>query len=62
MGARREGRGSASKGRWSCGWGRYPARVLFGDSVTVTVVVIGCVLVLVAAVIGIVRLARGKKE
>lgn len=42
--------------------GRYPARVLLGDSVTVTVVVIGCVLVLVAAVIGIVRLARGKKE
>lgn len=36
--------------------------MLLGDSVTVTVVVIGCALVLVAAVIGIVRLARGKKE
>lgn len=29
---------------------------------TVIVVVIGCALVLVAAVIGIVRLVRGKKE
>ena len=44
------------------GLGRYPAQVLLGDSVTVTVVVIACVLVLVAAVIGIVRLARAKKE
>ena len=42
--------------------GRYPARVLLGDAVTVTVVVIACALVLVAAVLGIVRLARGKKE
>lgn len=42
--------------------GRYPARVLLGDSVTVTVVVIACAVVLVAAVLGIVRLARGKKE
>ncbi len=29
---------------------------------TVTIVVIGCALVLIAAVIGIVRLARAKKE
>ncbi len=36
--------------------------MLLGDSVTVTVVVIGCALVLVATVIGIVRLARAKKE
>ncbi len=36
--------------------------MLLGDSVTVTVVVIACALVLVAAVVGIVRLARGKKE
>ena len=36
--------------------------MLLGDSVTVAVVVIVCVLVLVASVIGIVRLARGKKE
>ncbi len=42
--------------------GRYPARVLLGESVTVTVVVIVCALVLVASVIGIVRLTRGKKE
>ena len=44
------------------GAGRYPARVLLGESVTVTVVVIVCALVLVASVIGIVRLSRGKKE
>jgi len=36
--------------------------VLFGDSVTVTVVVVACALVLLAAVLGVVRLARGKKE
>jgi len=36
--------------------------VLLGESVTVTVVVIVCALVLVASVIGIVRLSRGKKE
>jgi hypothetical protein len=36
--------------------------VLFGDSVTVTVVVVACALVLLAAVVGIVRLARARKE
>jgi hypothetical protein len=36
--------------------------VLLGDSVTVTVVVVACALVLIAVVLGIARLARGKKE
>jgi len=35
---------------------------VFGDSVTVTVVVVACALVLLAAVLAIVRLARGRKE
>lgn len=36
--------------------------MLLGESVTVTVVVVSCALVLLAAVLGLVRLLRSKKE
>ncbi len=36
--------------------------MLLGESVTVTVVVAGCAVVLIAAVLVLVRLVRGKKE
>ena len=36
--------------------------MLLGDSVTVTVVVVACALVLLAAAFVLVRLVRGKKE